>query len=263
MITIGRFRIPYRVYGQEGSETLVCINGIQQSMAIWLDFVQRFSHQYRILLFDFPHQGKGCVISGPQEVSLNEQVDILDQLLTATGFNEELILCSASWGGVVAASFTIHHPKRTKKLILAGIGTKPNQRMIETITNGMKLPMENRREIAETLIESFGENLPDGVKTVITRQFERMESDTLGSFYKHGSFILASEPLQKVIDLKRITCRTILLRGEHDTIIDSDDLNLLAAEIMGAEVRTIKGAGHFLHLENDKLMDTYEDILRS
>lgn len=261
-VNIDRFHIPYRIYGQ-GSEVLVCINGIQQSMAIWLDFVQRFSAKYKILLFDFPHQGKGRVNSGSQDVSLSEQVEILNALLNAAGLENELTLCSASWGGVVAASFTIRYPARTKKLILAGLGTKPNQRMIETIKLGTQLPMENRREIAETLISGFGQDLPLKVKTSIISQFERMDPDALKSFYQHGTFILASQPLEKVIDLKRIACKTILLRGENDTIIDSKDLILLAAAIPGAEVRTIKGAGHFLHLENDKLMDTYADILRA
>jgi len=257
---IDRFQIPYRIYGQ-GTEVLVCINGIQQSMAIWADFVKRFSHQYKILLFDFPHQGKGRVMMGSQDVSLNEQVEILNVLLNTIGFGEELTLCSASWGGVVAASFTIRYPNRTKKLILAGLGTKPNQKMIDTIKLGIKLPMENRLEIAETLIKSFGQDLPLKVKAAIVRQFERMGPDALDSFYQHGSVILLSEPLGKVIDLKSIACKTILLRGENDSIIDPEDLILLAAEIPGAVIITIKGAGHFLHLENDKLMETYEDIL--
>jgi len=259
---IDRFQIPYRIYGQ-GAEHLVCINGIQQSMFIWFDFVQHFSHKYKILIFDFPHQGKGRVTRGPTEVSLDEQVEILNELLKFTGFQDGLTLCSASWGGVVAASFSIRYPDKTKRLILGGIGTKPNQKMIETIAHGVTLPKENRKEIAETLIKSFGQDLPLIVKAAIIRQFERMEPDALESFYKFGSLILISEPLEKMVDLKSIACKTILLRGEKDTLIDAQDLVLLAAEIPQAEIVTIKGAGHFLHLENDKLMKTYEEILCS
>ena len=259
---IDRFQIPYRIYGQ-GAEVLVCINGIQQSMAIWVDFVRRFSHKYKILLFDFPHQGKGLVNAGSADVTLSEQVEILNELLMTAGIQEKLTLCSASWGGVVAASFTIRYPHRTKKLILAGLGTKPNQTMIDTITRGSRLPMENRLEIAETLISSFGQDLPLKVKAAIISQFERMDQKALASFYQHGSFILACGALHKVIDLKSITCKTILLRGENDAIIDAEDLILLASEIPGSQIRTIKGAGHFLHLENDKLLDAYADILGS
>ncbi len=262
IVNIGRFQIPYRIFG-EGSEVLVCVNGIQQSMAIWFDFVHRFSPKYRILLFDFPHQGKGKVIAGSPDVSLAEQVMILNELLIAVGIEEKLTICSASWGGVIAASFTIHYPDRVKKLILSGIGTKPNPRMIEVISQGSKLPMENRLEIAETLINGFGQDLPLKVKNTIISQFERMDIDALSSFYQHGEFILSSDSLEKVIDLKSIHCKTILLRGENDTIIDPEDLILLAAQIPNAKIRTIKGAGHFLHLENDKLMDIYEEILTS
>lgn len=261
-ITIDRFQIPYRIYGQ-GPEVLVCLNGIQQSMAIWLDFVHRFSNNYKILLFDFPHQGKGRVIFGPEDVSLSEQVMILNELLKVVGIQEKMTLISASWGGVVAASYTIHYPDQIKRLILAGLGTKPNQKMIETITLGSKIPMENRSEIAETLINGFGQDLPLKVKSAIINQFEGMDQETLSAFYQHGTFILSCESLDKVIDLKNIPCKTILLRGENDTIIDHEDLILLAAEIPDAEIRTIKGAGHFLHLENDKLLDIYEDILCS
>lgn len=259
-VDIGRFQIPYRIYG-EGAETLVCINGIQQSMAIWSDFVQRFAHKYQILLFDFPHQGKGKVLSGPQDVSLDEQVAILDQLLLVTGVKGKPTLCSASWGGVIAASFTVRYPKRINKLILSGIGTKPNPKMVEVISKGSKLPMENRLEIAKTLIDGFGRDLPEKVKNSIIGQFERMDREALSAFYHHGMFILSCDSLDKVIDLKSIDCKTILLRGENDVIIDAEDLVVLAAEIPNAEIRTIKGAGHFLHLENDKLMDIYAEIL--
>ena len=262
IVELGRFLIPYRVYGH-GGEILVCINGIQQSMAIWGEFVQRFSHNFTILLFDFPHQGKGRVAKGPSDVSLSEQVEILNNLIKAAGIKNKLTLISASWGGVVAASYAITHPQHIKRLILAGLGTRPNKKMVETITRGTKLPMQNRREIAETLISGFGQDLPLNVKAAIVSQFERMDPAALESFYRHGEFVLSAGPLSDVIDLKSINCKTILLRGENDTIIDSDDLDFLASEIPGAQVRTIKGAGHFLHLENDKLMDTYADILSS
>jgi hypothetical protein len=41
-LTVQRFIVPYRVYGA-GEYTLVFINGVQQSMAMWHSFVRRFS----------------------------------------------------------------------------------------------------------------------------------------------------------------------------------------------------------------------------
>ena len=56
-IETGRFSIPLRIYGDTGPH-LVCVNGVQQSMAMWRSFVTRFSCEYQIALFDFPGRGK-------------------------------------------------------------------------------------------------------------------------------------------------------------------------------------------------------------
>ena len=99
-LRVDRFLIPYRIYGDKGDH-IVCLNGVQQSMAMWQSFVSRFSNQYRIVLFDFPNQGKGKVLSGAATVTLDEQVNILKTLLETTKSNKNLTLCTASWGGVV------------------------------------------------------------------------------------------------------------------------------------------------------------------
>src|SRR5262245_50282228 len=73
-LRVRRFVVPYRVYGAAGS-TLVFINGVQQSMAMWHSFVRRFSSSYRIVLFDLPNQGAGRVVEGPTHLSVEEQVE--------------------------------------------------------------------------------------------------------------------------------------------------------------------------------------------
>jgi hypothetical protein len=59
---------------------LLVFNSIQ-SMAMWYSFVCRFSHRFRIVLFDFPNQGTGRVVEGPADLSLDEQVDILNAVI--------------------------------------------------------------------------------------------------------------------------------------------------------------------------------------
>jgi len=94
VLTIGRFEIPYRVYENDGPH-LICLNGIQQSMAMWQGFVARFAADYRIVLFNFPGQGKGRSVSGPLRASLNEEVAILQEVMETTHVNQEVNLCTA------------------------------------------------------------------------------------------------------------------------------------------------------------------------
>lgn len=82
------------------------------------------------------------------------------------------------------------------------------------------------------------------------------------SFYEHGLFVISSKSLSDIVNLQAIKAKTILLNGEKDTIIDLDDVKFLASQIPGCELRIIKGVGHFLHMESEKVLDIYEEILR-
>lgn len=259
-LTVQRFVVPYRVYGQ-GEYTLVFINGIQQSMAMWHSFVRRFSRSYRIVLFDFPNQGAGRIGTGSFDLSLEEQVDILAAVIDATTGADQLTVCSASWGGVIALVYAVRHPQRLKSLILASMGTRANQKMIDLITKGVQMPVKDRLEVAETLIEALGQNLPAAMKNKIVSQFQHMGPEAFQAFFQHGSMVLSVRDLSEVVDVSKVQCKTILLHGENDTIVDIDDVRFLASEIPRSELRLIKNVGHFLHLEKEELLDVYEEIL--
>ena len=253
--------IPYRVYGS-GEPSLVFINGVQQSMAMWHSFVCRFSQRYRIVLFDYPNQGAGRIVEGSAYLNLDEQIDILDAVINATIGEDPLNLCSASWGGVVALAYAARHPQQLKSLILASLGTRANQKMIEMITQGLETDV-GRLQVAECIIENFGKELPAAMKSRIVSQFQRMDTESFDAFFQHGATVISVGELEKVVDLGKVRCKTILLYGENDAIVDFDDVKFLASQVPGSELRLIKDVGHFLHLEKEELLNVYAEILGS
>ena len=261
-LQVGRFVIPYRISGG-GTHGLVFVNGLQQSMAMWHSFVRRFNPSFRIVIFDFPNHGRGRIVSGSADVSVEEQVDILDAVADAANIKDQLTVCSASWGGVVAASYAVRHPHKVQRLILASMGTRANEKMIEIISKGFEMEPGDRTEIAETIIKTFGADLPRSMKRKILRQFQQMSQAALEAFYRHGQFVLAIRELGNAVDVGQIQCKTIILHGEKDTIVDAEDARFLASQIQNSEFKNIAGVGHFLHLENEKILDVYEDILAS
>lgn len=260
VIELGRFSIPYRIYENEGPH-IICLNGVQQSMAMWHTFVERYAPYYRIVLFDFPNQGKGKVVSGPSLVSLDEQVDILREVIKATGTNKGVSLCSASWGGIVAMAFAARYPGQVKQLCLASLGTKANTTMVETIKKGLAVDPKNRQKMANILIDSFGQNLPESIKNKITSQFHSMSQENLNSFYEHGLAVLSTRKINDLINLSKIKDKTFLIYGEKDKIIDIDDVKFLSSQIPNCKIRIVKGVGHFLHMEKVDIFDVYSDIL--
>ena len=72
-LKVGRFIVPYRSYG-DASQFIVCVNGAQQTMAAWKSVVSYFSKDYRLVLFDFPGQGRA-------QNRLQLQVDLLSRIV--------------------------------------------------------------------------------------------------------------------------------------------------------------------------------------
>lgn len=260
-LKVGRFLIPCRIY-KNGGPQIICVNGIQQSMAMWHSLVTRFSHEYQMVLFDFPNQGKARILSGPVKVSLDEQVEILLTVMDQTGINPDARLCTASWGGVVAAALASRYPDRVRRLIMASLGTKPNKKMVETIEKGASLDIKDRDKMAQTLIASFGQALPERLKQSVVNQFKNMDVKSLQAFCEHGLSVIAAKQLSEVVNLSSIRAKTVLLHGENDAIIDLDDVKFLAAQIPDCELKIVKGVGHFLHMEQEDVLDVYADILR-
>lgn len=257
-ILLGRFSIPFRVYGDQG-QTIVCLNGAQQSMAMWHSFITHFSDHYKIILFDFPSRGKARFLAEPKTLSLDDEIGILKGVLTAVQPDSDVILCTASWGGVIALAFAVRYPENVKRLVLGSIGTKPNKRMVETIQRGIATHTSNRSEMAEILIESFGQNLPQKIKDMIMAQFRSMSEESIKAFSEHGLFVLSAQNLTDLVDLKSVKAETVIFRGEHDTIIDSEDVDFLASQIPHCIAKTVSNVGHFMHLETDDIFGVYHE----
>ncbi len=260
VITTGRFEIPYRLYENDGPH-LICLNGIQQSMAMWQGFVARFAPDYRIILFNFPAQGNGRALSGPTRASLKEEVEILYDVMKKTGVNQDVSFCTASWGGVIALAFAAQHPHAVKRLLLGSIGTRPNKKMIEIIQEGLSIGTDNREQFAEHLIQSFGENLPESIKKKIGAQFRTLSEANLQAFCEHGLKVISAQKLSDHINFKNIEVETVIIRGEDDVIVDLDDVMFLSSQIPNCKLKVIKNVGHFLHLESDVALDVYQELL--
>lgn len=256
----GRFEIPYRVYGSDGPY-LICLNGIQQTMAMWQGFVAHFAHDYRIVLFNFPGQGKARALLGPVRASLDEEVEIVDAVIKTNNINHDVSFCTASWGGIVALAFASKHPYAVKCLLLGSIGTRPNRKMVDVIQKGCALDLNDREQFSALLIDSFGQNLPESIKKKITDQFRTITRETLQAFCQHGLEVISVRKLSDHIDLSRVSTETVLVRGEEDTIVDLADVAFLSSQLPNCQLKIIKNVGHFLHLERDEVFSVYRELL--
>ncbi len=256
-----RFLVPYRVYG-EGEQILVCVSGAQQTMAVWRSFASHFCKSYSVVIFDSPGQGRSQILSGSPAISLEEQVEVLHRIITATHRYQPVYLAAASWGTIVAAAYAARYPAAVEKLILGSFGVKPSEAMLELIRDGRRLYHDDRRpEIGNLMIERFGQQIPATYKRRIVEQFRHMSAQQLRSFYAHCDFVETARHINGFVDLQNIKAQTLIVNGDHDTMLDLEDADFACARIPNCEVRIIPGAGHFLHFERGDIMEIYDEFL--
>ena len=261
-LATGRFLIPYRVIGH-GGEPLLCINGAQQSMAVWRSFASRFCQEFRVVLWDSPGQGRARILSGPCSITLDEQIGIVVDLTAHLGFGEVSIF-AASWGAIVAAGFASAFPDRVGKLVLASLGIQPNLAILEMIRAGLSMADRGAKErIGPLMVEGFGKQIPEAYERRIVEQFQTISEEHLRVFYEHCDFVAGIRHISDLIDLRRIRAETLLLIRGSDGTINQQHVHQACADIPHARTMIVEDGGHFLHFETGRedILELYHDLL--
>ncbi len=258
----GRFLIPYRVYGDR-EKMLVAVSGAMQTMAVWRSVVSFFAADFSIVVFDFPGQGRAQILSGSPVVSLGEQTAVLRHVVDATNQSSDLLnTAAASWGTIVAAAFAARYPSEVGKMVLGSFGVKPSKAMLDTIIRGQQLVDENKgSEVGQMMIESFGQRLSLSLKSKIIEQFHHMDKEQFLVIYAHCDFVRHARHISDFVDLRNIQAKTLIVNGEHDTILDLRDGEFVATQIPNCELKMISDAGHFLHFEREDILNIYREFL--
>lgn len=256
-----RFNLAYRVYGEQGP-IIVCVNGAYQTMVVWKKFIKRFGQKFRVLVFDYPGQGRSKIESLPFDVNFDEQIKILAEMVKLAKFyDEDIYLCGFSWGGVVAACYASRYPGEVKKLIIGSFLAKPNEKLRSIIKRGQYMADTGfHRSIPDLMISEFGQGLPDHLKRHTKRQFDEIDDRSLRALHQYSTWIDSVRSVTDFIDLSTISAQTMIVNSKDDPIVDIDDVKIAADSIPKNEVKVVDGVGHFLHLEDNELFDTYNDF---
>lgn len=210
-LTSGRFHVPYAIYG-EGQPRIVCVNGAQQTMAVWRSLISHFSQRCAVITFDFPGQESSRILDGGEVVAFDEQVEILARVVSVTAGECPVNLFGASWGGIVAAAYAARNHEHVGKMVLASFGMKPSLVMRELIARGKHLFDSGKRgEVAELLVQHLGERLSASFKNRIRDQFARMDTQQYLAFYAHGEFVDGIRNILDLFDLAAIKASTLIV----------------------------------------------------
>jgi len=235
--------LPYAEQGDRSQATLVLVHALADSWRIFEPVLGNLPESIHALA---PTQRGHGDASKPAAGyrSTDFSADLL-AFLDALSI-ESAVIAGASSGGLVAQSFAINHPERTRGLVLLGaplrLGDKERVRQLwDDVISRMSDPIDPE------FVRGFGGQVAQHVAPGL---FETLVEESL----KVPARVWREAYEGVMVDdfsaeLSRISAPTLVLWGNRDPLLTLEDEEILVRDIPEARLLVYEGVGHLLYLE--------------
>jgi pimeloyl-ACP methyl ester carboxylesterase len=252
----------YRHYGN--GEPLIILHGLFGISDNWVSFARRLSDRYEVFIPDQRNHGRS-----PHHPEFNYAVlvDDLFEFINRHKIHDPVIL-GHSMGGKVAMLSALEHPDLLKALIVADISLRTYEhrhhhlKMIEAMMGVDLTAAKSRSEVELQLKQKISE---ERVRQFLMKNLYRRENNegfawrfNLDAINRNLSAVFEGINTSKIF-----TKPALFIRGDRSDYIKYDDFDRIYRNFPNADIKTIEGAGHWLHAEKpDEFYETVDDFLR-
>lgn len=236
----------YKKYDGTG-KPLFIFHGLFGMLDNWHNVAQKLSEQYTVYSVDLRNHGQS-----PHSYEMNYELmaDDIANLLVKLKLEKAYIL-GHSMGGKAVMAFALKYPTMVDKLIVADIGVKGYKRGHDDIFDAI-IPLElsefdSRGDIDKHLQPTLSNF---GVRQFILKNLNRREEGgyewkmNLESIYKNYENITAG-----IKSDTAFSGETLFMRGGKSKYVSNEDFAEIEKLFTNAELKTIEGAGHWVHAE--------------
>jgi len=212
------FKMYYETYGK--GEPLLIIHGNGGSINNFLYQIPYFAKNYQVIIADSRAQGKS--VDHADSLSYEMMTDDLNALLEKLNLKQCYVI-GWSDGGINGLLMAIRHPDKVKKLAITGANLWPDTSAVDPFVYNYALKMNQTG--TESIKKLSGDKL-----VAAKNQLKLMH-------------LLSYEPHIKLEDLKKITCPTLVIGGDHDVIRIKHTM-LIAETIPNSDLWILPNSGH-------------------
>jgi esterase len=274
-ITIDNLKLQYYDWGNGTKPVLLFLVGAHGHPIYWSSIVNYFKDKYHcIALTARGHAGSQW--ADPTHYTtqdfVTEQASFIDALNI-----KKLFIIGASLGGRHGAFYAATHPERVDKLIISDMPPEFNTEwkarwkrefsMVKEeigsfaellqLIRGRSNPFVPEEKVREYAAFALRE-LPGG--RLAWKHDTEMEKAIYRSCFEEGQAILLGRKPE--IDwwylLTQVRCPTLIIRGDHSTILDHETIQKMVTVMSKAEMVEIEGTGHIAYWDKP---DEYNKIV--
>lgn len=226
---------------------VVLLHGYPFNRTLWNEQVSALSNSYRVITPDL--RGHGESDASPGAATMGRMARDVAALLDQLGISRAVI-GGLSMGGYVALAFYKQFPSRVRALILADTRAQADteegkqtrhQQAEKALAEGMAGIADSM--LPKLLTPDTVSKHPDVVKRVRDMMLKTKPEGAA------GALLGMAERDDQTSLLSQISCPTLILVGQEDTITPVRDSEKMNREIAGSRLVVIENAAHVSNLE--------------
>jgi len=245
-------------YVEVGSgETVLAIHGLGGNWTVWLENLTTIARDHRVIAVDLPGFGRSAPSS--DGIAIPGYSRLLLQLLRELAI-DQAVLMGSSLGGWIAADIALRAPERVSALVLVDAGgvvpTRLERFKALAIMEGaarlapyaprFRAAVASRRQL-RSLALRYTFSRPSDVAADLVYMALPAAPDPGFSAALLAAKRSWSDAWCDM--LTEIVCPTLIVWGDHDSLLPLRHAREYARRIVGSQLRVISGAGHLPMLE--------------
>ncbi len=242
----------------QGEPALVLLHGFGASLYSWQAVMQPLGQLGQVIAYDrtgFGLSERPLSWQGQSPYSATAQIDLLVGLLDHYRIRQA-VLVGNSAGGTLAVQAALAHPERVKALILVDAAIYSGGGASAWLGPLLRTPQ--MRHLGPLLVRQLQTRGPELVR-LAWHDPSRLSPETLALYEKPlqvdnwdkalWEFTAASRPSGLAPRLRALTLPVLVITGDDDRIVPTQESLRLAGELPNAELQVISQAGHVPHEE--------------
>ncbi len=246
---LGGTEIHYQDIGH-GREAIVLLHAFPLHSGMWARQIEAMRKRYRVIAPDYPGLGKSA--PGPAAATMEILAEIVTGLLERIGVTRA-VFAGLSMGGYLCFELYRRAPSLFRGLALCD--TRPGADTPEGA--------QNRERFAENAIakglpwvadEMTPKLLRPHPDVAAVREVRRLIAEGTPAGVAAAQRGMAKRP-DSAPTLAKITCPTLVVVGEQDTLTPPPESEMMAAAVKGAKLVKIPATGHLSNIEDPKAFE--------